>query len=51
VLVEVEEAFAVTLPDSSLAAGAFETGGSLWAAIEAARAPSGREPVQRRAAS
>ena len=35
-LLEVEEEFAVTLPDSSLADGGLETPAALWAAIVAA---------------
>jgi acyl carrier protein len=35
-LLDVEEEFAVTLPDSSLATGSLETPAALWAAIVAA---------------
>lgn len=34
-MLDLEDEFGITLPDSSLAAGTFETAATLWAAIEA----------------
>lgn len=37
VIFDIEEEFGITLPDSSLTAGTFETAADLWLAIDAAR--------------
>lgn len=34
---DLEEEYGITFPDSSFAAGTFETAGRLWAAVQAAR--------------
>jgi acyl carrier protein len=38
---ELEEEYGITFPDSSFAAGTFETAGRLWAAVQAARLVAG----------
>lgn len=44
-MLELEDEFGITLPDSSLTAGAFDTAATLWAAIEIAGGALVRENV------
>jgi acyl carrier protein len=50
-MIDIEERFAVLLPDSALTADTFRSAASLWAAIEAARGPAAAQDSARAARS